>query len=85
MDDPGKGWYGAGMIDIISHATRLDIPVLLTAGGQDELCPAKTIESLFELLPAEKMYFYNQEQPHEFSPKFIKLAIAWFDIYSRMT
>ncbi len=81
MDDTRRGWHAAGMIDVISHVSRLDIPVLLTAGGNDELCPAEAIESLFRLLPAEKMYFYNKDQPHEFSPKFVNLVISWLKMH----
>lgn len=80
-DDNRRGWHAAGMIDVISHSSRLDIPVLLTAGGKDELCPAEAIERLFRLLSAEKMYFYNKDQSHEFSPKFVNLAISWFKMH----
>ena len=51
-------WRALGFIDTISHARRLTVPVMLTAGGDDTSCPAALIKSLFDRLPATKMYCY---------------------------
>ena len=75
-------WHALGFIDIISHARRLTVPVMLTAGEKDSACPPPTIESLFERLPATRMYCYLHGQEHDYTQQFIALAAAWFRLYA---
>ena len=82
MLDNSMGWYGLGLVDTLSHVHRLNIPVLLTAGGNDTSCPAPTIESLFERLPGTKLYCYLANQEHGHTKEFIPLAAAWFRLYA---
>lgn len=82
LDDPGDAWRVLGSIDALSHAYRLTVPVLLTAGGQDQTCPAPTIQSLFELLPHTKAYYYLHDKPHQHTQEFIALAAGWFRLYA---
>jgi len=56
VENPADGWYALGMIDALSHARRLDVPVLLTAGGADVTCRPETISALFERLPSTRSY-----------------------------
>lgn len=35
-------------------ASKLKIPVLISAGGKDEVCPQETIQSMFDRIPAKK-------------------------------
>ena len=82
MPNPADGWYALGMIDVLSHARRLTVPVMLTAGGEDVTCLPETIESLFDRLPATRMYCYLQGQEHDYTQEFIALAGAWFRLYA---
>ena len=82
MKNPRDAWYALGLIDALSHARRLTVPVLLTAGGEDMTCPPATIDSLFARLPATKMYCHLNGQAHGYTQEFIALAAAWFRLYA---
>ncbi len=82
--DPARlpaAWRALGLADTISHAGRLTIPTLLTAGAVDEVCPPATIRSLFDLLPAGRAYVELADQAHGYTVPFISLAKAWFGVY----
>lgn len=74
-------WRALGSIDVMSHAHRLHMPVLLTAGGLDSACPPASIASLFESLPGTRSYTYLAGQGHTYTMPFIRLAKAWFGLY----
>ncbi|MCL5268968.1 MAG: acetylxylan esterase [bacterium] len=80
--DKAAAWRTVGLIDTLSHAERLDLPVLLTAGGDDATCPPDTIESLFARLPATRSYTYLENTGHRYTTQFIPLAAAWFRLYA---
>jgi cephalosporin-C deacetylase-like acetyl esterase len=82
LKDPSEGWYALGFIDTLSHARRLTVPVMLTSGGLDKLCPAETINTLFEKLPGTKLYFHIPEQTHEYTQQFMMIATSWFRLYA---
>ena len=82
LDDPSPLCRALGTIDALSHARRLTIPVLLTAGGADATCPAPTIEALFDRLPTTRLYCYLDGQAHGYTREFITLAAAWFRLYA---
>lgn len=82
VDDKASAWHAAGLIDTLSHVHRLDLPVLLTAGGADETCPPETIESLFKRLPGTRSYTYLKDTGHRYTTQFIPLATAWFRLYA---
>jgi cephalosporin-C deacetylase-like acetyl esterase len=82
LDSMDAGWRALGFIDTLSHARRLTIPVLLTAGGQDLACPAETIESLFFRLPRTKSYTYLADSEHRYTHEFLSLAMGWFRLYA---
>jgi cephalosporin-C deacetylase-like acetyl esterase len=82
MSNPEAGWYALGMIDPLSHARRLTVPVMLTAGSEDANCLPETIESLFDRLPATRTYCYLHGQGHDYTQQFIALAGAWFRLYA---
>lgn len=81
-EDPRKIWRRLGLIDALSHVHRLTMPVLLTAGGSDESCPAQTILELFERLPGTKSMIYLDRQAHGQTREFPPLAAAWFRLYA---
>jgi cephalosporin-C deacetylase-like acetyl esterase len=76
--DLSAAWRAIGFIDTLSHAHRLTMPVLLTAGTQDQACPPDTIRSLFEVLPGSRGYVELAGQGHAYTMPFIHLARAWF-------
>jgi cephalosporin-C deacetylase-like acetyl esterase len=82
MDDPADGWYALGLIDALSHARRLTLPVMLTAGGADSACPPAAIETVFHKLPSTRMYCYIDGQGHAYTQEFVTLAAAWFRLYA---
>jgi cephalosporin-C deacetylase-like acetyl esterase len=75
-------WRGLGLIDTLSHAHRLTVPVLLGAGTADAAVPCRTAEALFGLLPSTRAYCLLDGRGHTYSPEFQQLAIAWFRAYA---
>ena len=80
--DEAAAWRTAGLIDTTSHVHRLDLPVLLTAGGPDETCPPHTIEKLFSLLPGTRSYTFLKDVGHRYTTEFIPLVQAWLKLYA---
>jgi cephalosporin-C deacetylase-like acetyl esterase len=74
-------WRALGFIDTLSHAHRMNHPVLLTAGSEDGVTPPVTIESLFDILPGTRSYTYLHQQGHGYTTPFLRLASAWFNLY----
>jgi cephalosporin-C deacetylase-like acetyl esterase len=75
------GWRGMGTIDTISHAHRLTMPTLLTAGKIDMVCPSDTIQALFERLPATRAYMEMAGMAHGYTQPFGEVAKAWLTLY----
>ena len=71
-------WRALGFIDTASHAHRLTMPTLLTAGGVDTVCPAATIQALFAALPGTRSLTEIAGQAHGYNQPFVQLATAWF-------
>jgi cephalosporin-C deacetylase-like acetyl esterase len=82
VEDPVAAWRAIGLIDTLSHVHRLDLPVLLTAGGDDDTCPPHAIEKLFGRLPGVRSYTYLKGTAHRYTTQFIPLAAAWFRLYA---
>jgi len=80
-EDRAAAWKALGFVETTSHAHRLTMPVLLTAGCADQTCPAQTIRSLFEKLPGTRSYTELAGQGHAHTPAFLHLARAWFRLY----
>ena len=78
--DPEE-WRALGFIDTMSHAHRLIVPTLLTAGGEDTSCPPPSIQALFNELPGTKSFTYISGQTHAYTVPFLRLASAWFSLY----
>ena len=74
-------WRGLGLIDTLSHAHRLTLPVLLHAETTDTVCPPATIRALFEALPGTRSYTETAGLEHAHNPQFVQLALAWFRSY----
>ncbi len=70
-----------GFIDTVSHAPRMTMPVLLTAGSADTTCPAEGIFSMFQMLPGTRSYTELAGQKHAYTMPFVHLVRAWFRLY----
>ena len=70
-----------GFVDTLSHAHRLAMPVMLSAGGADDTCPPATVEALFARLPGTKQYTYLEHQEHTHSRSSMVLFGAWLHLY----
>lgn len=75
-------WRRLGYVDTVSHAHRLTMPVMLSAGGEDATCPRRTVERLFQSLPGTKQYTYLEHQEHTHSRSSIYLFSAWLRLYA---
>lgn len=74
-------WRRLGFVDTLSHAHRLTMPVMLSAGGADETCPPTTVEALFDRLPGTRQYTYLEGQTHTHSRSSMVLFGAWLHLY----
>ena len=75
-------WRRLGFIDALSHAHRLTMPVMLSAGGADDTCPAATVEALFQRLPGTKQLTYLQHQVHTHSRSSMYLFASWLKMFA---
>jgi len=75
-------WYRLGFIDTICHAHRLTMPVMLSSGGEDTVCPSITVENLFRRLPGSKQYTYLEHQVHTHSQSSMYLFSSWLRMYA---
>lgn len=82
MPDPRGARRALAFVDTLSHAHRLNLPVLLTAGGSDETCPPETVETLFAALPATRSLTFLEGVAHGYTREFLPLAAAWFRLYA---
>jgi cephalosporin-C deacetylase len=64
-------------------APDLRVPVLVSAGGRDQTCPAATIQSMFERLPGAKALKFYPELPHTSCVDFYNLTWVWLDQHLR--
>ena len=58
---------------------KLRAPVLLSAGGKDEVCPSETITSVFNRLPGIRSSWCILRWPHTSSGDFYKMGWEWMD------
>lgn len=79
--DAARAARALTFLDTLSHAHRLSMPVLLTAGGQDRLCPVGGIRKLYEKLPGIRALHETPNQGHVYSVEALRLTQVWFDLY----
>jgi cephalosporin-C deacetylase len=66
--------------DACQLAPRLRVPVLMSAGGRDKLCPEATIRSVYERLPGrEKTLKFYPDLTHTSCVNFYNLTWSWLD------
>lgn len=65
--------------DPLQLAGQLRAPVLVSAGGKDERCPAATIQSVYERLPGKKTLKLYPNLPHTSCVVFYNLSWRWLE------
>lgn len=75
-------WNRLGYVDTVSHTHRLHVPVMLSAGGKDIVCPPETAAYLFERLHCTKQLTYLQEGVHTHSRESMYLFRAWLQLFA---
>lgn len=81
LENPSEGWYALGFLDSLSHLHRLTFPVFLAAGGNDILCPHRSIMSVYEKISSSKVFYYMEGLNHDYSLQFITMISSWFKLY----
>ncbi len=64
-------------------APRLRVPVLMSAGGQDKICPQAAIQSVYDRLPGNKGLMIYPDLPHTSCLDFYNLGWPWLDLHFR--
>jgi cephalosporin-C deacetylase-like acetyl esterase len=67
--------------DPVNLVYRLHAPVLISAGGKDEVCPAETIKSVFDRLPGIKALAFYPDLIHTSCGDFYGMSWAWMNQY----
>lgn len=60
-------------------ATKIRIPVLMSAGGKDTVCPLSTIQSVYERLSGAKTFKTYPNLTHTSCMDFYNLSWIWLD------
>lgn len=71
--------------DPLCLAPRLRAPVLMSAGGKDDVCPIATIRSVHDRLPGGKTLKVYPELKHTSCVDFYNLTWSWLDQNFRKT
>ena len=82
MGETAEAWHNLGLIDTLTHASRMNYPVLLTLGTSDTICPPECIQALFDVLDTDKMLLSMKDRGHGYQYEFIRHALTWFDLYA---
>lgn len=75
-------WNRLGYVDTLSHAHRIHVPILLSSGGKDDVCPRETVDLLFERLHATKQYTYLEHGIHTHSRESLFLFRNWMTLFA---
>lgn len=79
---PADFWHNLGYFDTVSHSHRLTMPVMLSGGGQDIVCPPETVEYLFQRLPGTRQYSFLAQNVHTHSRQSIVLFRSWLNMFA---
>jgi cephalosporin-C deacetylase len=69
--------------DPLQLAPSLRVPVLISAGGKDDACPAATIRAVFDRIPGTKSLMLYPDLPHTSCAAFYEMSWPWLDLYLR--
>jgi cephalosporin-C deacetylase len=65
--------------DPLQLAPQLRVPSLISVGGRDEVCPAATIQSVYDRLPGAKTLKFYPDLPHTSCVDFYNLTWTWLE------
>ena len=76
-------WNRLGYVDTVSHSHRIHVPVMLSGGGQDTVCPPATVEYLYQHLQGiSKQYTYLKDNVHTHSRQSMTLIRSWLALHA---
>ena len=67
--------------DPLQLVSALKSPALVSSGGKDSICPARTIRAVFDRIPGVKSLFHDPDLPHTSSADFYTMTWNWLDTY----
>lgn len=67
--------------DPLELVSNLQVPVLISAGGKDEICPIQTIKSVYERVPGKKKLKVYPDLPHTSCLDFYQDTWKWLGRY----
>lgn len=79
--DKQTAWRGLGFVDTLSHVHRMNFPVMLIAGSADDVCPADTIQKLYNMLTTTRMIYHVDARGHGYNFEVMPLILTWLKIY----
>lgn len=87
LDDAGRNNEASlrtlKYFDPYELAPQLRVNVLMSAGGKDTVCPANTIESVYQRLAGPKSLKFYPELSHTSCVEFYNLSWSWLDLNFR--
>lgn len=76
-------WRTLDYFDVRELAPRVRVPVLVSVGGRDTVCPAPTIEAAYARLAGPKTLKAYPDLPHTSCVDFYNLSWTWLDAHFR--
>jgi cephalosporin-C deacetylase len=67
--------------DPFQLVSNLHVPVLMSAGGKDETCPIKTIQTVYDRINSNKQMIIYPDLPHTSCLHFYNKSWLWLDKY----
>jgi cephalosporin-C deacetylase len=78
-----NNWNTLDYFDPLHLVATLKVPALVSAGGKDTVCPARTIRSVFETIQSIKAFVLYPDLPHTSCQAFYNLSWTWMGMYLR--
>jgi cephalosporin-C deacetylase len=69
--------------DPLHLISNLKAPVLISSGGKDTVCPADTIQPIFDKVQSVKAIFHDPDLTHTTSEQFYRMTWAWIEQHLR--
>ena len=80
--DEDQFWHNIGFVDTLTHAARMNYPVLLTLGTKDASCPPECVQTLYDVLDTDKMLLSMKNRGHGYQYEFVRHTLTWFSLYA---
>jgi len=76
-----SAWNTLDYFDPLRLAPGIHAATLISAGGKDQVCPASTIRSVFDVVNAIKTLAWYPDLAHTSSQAFYALSWTWMEMY----